>query len=151
MCLGVVFFGSNLFGTVCVSWTYMSISFSILGKFSFIIFSNKFSISCPSSFPSAIHMIWMLGCLKMSQRLLILFFFFFKLFLHAVLIECLVLPYIQNHFICILASSPSLLVPCRFFFMSLSVNFTSSFILLPYSRILWASRSPVFWTLMGIW
>ena len=49
MCVVVVLFGSKLFGTLCVSWTYMSISFTKLGKFSFIIFSNTFSISCSSS------------------------------------------------------------------------------------------------------
>ena len=41
-CLGVVLFGSNLFGILCASWTCKSIPFAKLGKFSFIIFSNKF-------------------------------------------------------------------------------------------------------------
>ena len=36
----------------CASCTCMSISFTTSGKFSFIIFSNKFSISCSSSSPS---------------------------------------------------------------------------------------------------
>ena len=31
ICLGVVFFVSNLFGTLCASWTCMSISFAKLG------------------------------------------------------------------------------------------------------------------------
>ena len=49
LCLGVVLFGANLFGTFCASWTCMSISFAKLGKFSFIISSKKFSISCSFS------------------------------------------------------------------------------------------------------
>ena len=50
--------------------------------------------------------------------------------------------------------TPPLMVPCRFFFISLRVNFISSFMLLLYSvsslsiLILWASLSDaVFWTL----
>ena len=41
-----------------------------------IICSNKFSISCFFSFPSGTPMIWMLGHLKMSWRILSLFSFF---------------------------------------------------------------------------
>ena len=52
MCLGVGLFVSILFWTLCASWTYMSISFARLGKFS-IIFSNRFTISCSFSFPLA--------------------------------------------------------------------------------------------------
>ena len=61
MCFGVVLFGSNLFGTLYASWTYMSISFAKLGKFRFIIFSNKFSVSCSSSSPSGISIILDVG------------------------------------------------------------------------------------------
>ena len=50
MCLGVCFLGSNFFGSLWASWTYWkSISFARLRKFSFILFSNKFSVSCSSS------------------------------------------------------------------------------------------------------
>ena len=76
MCLVVVSFMSNLFGTLCASWTYMSISFSKLWKFSFITFSNKFSISCSSSSPSGTPMLQMLVHLEMSQRLLSVSLFF---------------------------------------------------------------------------
>ena len=49
MCLGVFLFGSNFFGILWASWK--SIPFSTLRKFSFIICSNNFSISC-RCFPS---------------------------------------------------------------------------------------------------
>ena len=69
MCLGVFLFGSNFFGTLWASWTsWESISFNRLGKFSFIIFSNKFSISCYCSSPSGIPIIWILEHFRLSQR-----------------------------------------------------------------------------------
>ena len=33
------------------SWVFMSITFTILGKFSFTLFSNRFLISCSLSYP----------------------------------------------------------------------------------------------------
>ena len=97
VCLGVVLFGSNFFGTLWASWTsWKSISFARFGKFS-IIFSNEFSMSCSSSSPSGTPMIWMLECLKLSRRFLNLSSFFWTLFLHSVLVECLLLPSAPNH------------------------------------------------------
>ena len=83
MRLGVFHLGFILYGTLWVSWTWMTISFPILGKFStiitFSIFSWPFFLSSSSGAP----LTWMLGCLALSQRslrlssfLLILFFFF---------------------------------------------------------------------------
>ena len=43
MCLGGFHLGFILFGTLWVSWTWVIISFSILGKFSTIITSSIFS------------------------------------------------------------------------------------------------------------
>ena len=52
MCLDVFLFGFILLGTLCASWTWFTISFSVLGKFSAIITSNIFSgpffLSSPS-------------------------------------------------------------------------------------------------------
>ena len=49
MCLSVCFVGSNFFGILWASRTSLkSISLARLGKFYFIICSNKFSISCSS-------------------------------------------------------------------------------------------------------
>ena len=43
MCLGVDLLVSIQFGTLCASWTYMSISFTKLGKFSFYCFFKQVS------------------------------------------------------------------------------------------------------------
>ena len=87
MCLGVFHLGFILFGTLCVSWTWVIISFPILGKFSTII-SSIFSWSFILSSSSGTPMIRMLGHLTLSQmslRLssfpLILFSPMFHLFL----------------------------------------------------------------------
>ena len=96
MCLEVGLFASMLFGTLCASWTCMSISFIKLGKISFIIFSSRFPISCSFCCSSGTPMMQMLDLLKLSQGLLILssyFGFFFLL----VLIGCFLLPYFPNH------------------------------------------------------
>ena len=69
MCLGVFLFGSNFFGILWASQTsWNSISFAKLGKFSFIICSNKFSTS--SSSPYGTPIIQTLECLTLSQRFL---------------------------------------------------------------------------------
>nr|KAF6392633.1 hypothetical protein mPipKuh1_007822 [Pipistrellus kuhlii] len=69
MCLGVVLFGFLLFGILCASWICKTISFTRWGKFSVIISSNRFSVSCSLS-SSGTPIILMLVCLKLSQRLL---------------------------------------------------------------------------------
>ena len=43
ICLGVFHLGFFLYGTLCASWTWLTISFPILGKFSTIISSDIFS------------------------------------------------------------------------------------------------------------
>ena len=45
MCLGMFLPGFILYGTVCASWAWLPISFSMLGKFSMIISSKIFSYS----------------------------------------------------------------------------------------------------------
>ena len=78
--------GLILFGTLCVSWTWMTISFPILGKFLTIISSSIFSCSSFLSSYSGTLMIRMSGHLTLSQRSLWLssflcfLFFFFPLF-----------------------------------------------------------------------
>ena len=43
MCLGMLLLGFILYGTLCASWTWLTISFSMLGKFPKTIISSKFS------------------------------------------------------------------------------------------------------------
>ena len=83
MCLRMFHLGFILFGTLWVSWTWVAISFPILGKFSIIISSSIFLWPFFLSFSSVTPIIQMLGCLTLSQRslrlssfLLILFSFF---------------------------------------------------------------------------
>ena len=65
MCLGLFLLGFILYGTLCPSWTWLAISFSMLGKFSAII-SSKF-LSYPIFFSSSsgtpvirmlVHLMW---------------------------------------------------------------------------------------------
>ena len=82
ICLGVFHLVFILFRTLWVSWTWVAISFPILGKYSAIISSSLFSWPFFLSF-SGTPMIQMLGhftlfqrSLRLSSFLLILFFFF---------------------------------------------------------------------------
>ena len=69
MCLGVFCLGFILFVTLWVSWTWVIISFPILGNFSTIISSSIFSSSFFLS-SSGTPMIQMLGHLTLSWRFL---------------------------------------------------------------------------------
>ena len=117
---------------LCASWTCMSISFTRLGKFSFIICSNKFSISCSSSSPSGTPMIQMLVHLKLSHRFLNLSLVFWILVFSFCSDWLFISSCCSKSLIWIPASFPSLLVPCRFFFISLC-NFHFFLYFLPYS------------------
>ena len=123
VCLGFI-----LFGTLWVSWTWVAISFPILGKFSTIISSSIFSWPFFLSSSSGTHMIWMLGHLTLSQRslrlslFLLIFFFFFPLcfiyFHHSIfhltyLIFCLIIL---------------LLVPSRVFLISVIAFFKTDWL-----------------------
>ena len=73
--------GFILFGTLWVSWTWVAISFLILGKFATIISLSIFSWSFFLSSSSRTPMIQMLGRLTLSQRSLRLSSFLLILFL----------------------------------------------------------------------
>ena len=42
VCLGVFVFGLSLYGTFCASWTWVTVSFPRLGRFSAVISSDIF-------------------------------------------------------------------------------------------------------------
>ena len=88
MCLRMFHLGFILFGTLWVSWTWVAISFPILGKFSTIISSSNFSWLLFLSFSSGTpmirmlgHLAWSQGSLRLSSFLLILFSSLLHLFL----------------------------------------------------------------------
>ena len=83
MCLGVFLLGFILYGTLCASWTWLTISFSLLGKFSTIIsskiFSYPFFFSSSSGTPiiqMLVYLIWSQRSLRLSSALFILFTLF---------------------------------------------------------------------------
>ena len=83
MCLGMFLLGFILCGTPCASWTWLTISFSILGKFSTIIsskiFSHPFFFFSSSETPiiqMLVHLIWSQRSLRLSSVLFILFTLF---------------------------------------------------------------------------
>ena len=80
MCLGVFCLGFILFQTLWISWTWMVISFPILGKFSTIISSSIFSWPFFLSSSSGTLMIQMFRQLTLSQRSLRLSSFLLILF-----------------------------------------------------------------------
>ena len=82
MCLQVFQLGFILFGTLWVSWTWVAISFPILGKFSAVISSSILSSPFFLSSSSGTPMIQMLVCLTCSSGLWgcsFYYFFFFPL------------------------------------------------------------------------
>ena len=147
MCFGVCFLGSNFFGTLwAYRISYKPTSFASLGKFSFIICSNTFSISWSSSSPSGSPMIQMLEHLKLSQRFLSLSSFFLNSYFF-------ILFWLNFYFFFLLQIVD--LSPCflpftvgslYIFFISLCIVFTSLFCS-HTQLLLWAFWLPVFWTL----
>ena len=123
MCLEVFRLGFILFGTLWVSWTWVVISFPILGKFSNIISSSIFSWSFFLSASSGTPMIRMLVCFTLSltsQVVLISLysFFFFP--------PCFIYFYHSIFYLTYPISSASvilLLVPSRVFLISFMALF----------------------------
>ena len=80
ICLGMFFLGFILYGILCASWTWVTISFPMLGKFLTIISSNIYSDPFFFSSYSGSPIIQMLVHLVLSQRSLRLSSILFILF-----------------------------------------------------------------------
>ena len=93
MCLDLFLLGFILYVALWASWTWVAISFPILGNFSTIISSNIFS--CPFLLSSSgIPVILNVGCLMLSQRCLrpsslLLILFFFMVFCFSYFHQCI--------------------------------------------------------------
>ena len=124
VCCGVFHLGFILFLTLWVSWTWLTISFPILGKFSTIsylsIFSQPFFLSSSSGTP----MIPMLGCLTLSQRSLRLSSFLYILFSFFPSASFISTILSSTSLILSSASVILLLVPSRVFLISFFALFT---------------------------
>ena len=118
MCLGVIHLGFILFGTLWVSWTWVAISFPILGTFSTIISSSIFSWPFFLSSSSGTPMIQMLGCFTLSQKSLRLSSFLLILFSFFLSVSFIFTILSSTSLILSSASLILLFVPSRVFFIS---------------------------------
>ena len=121
MCLVMFLLGLNLYETVHASWTWLTISFSMLGKFSTIVSSKILSVPFFFSSSSAtpiiqmlVHLIWSQRSLRLSPVLFILFTLFCSL-------EVISTIYPSSSLICSSASDILLLIPSRVFLISVIV------------------------------
>ena len=125
MCLGLFLLGFILYGTLSASWTWLTISFSMLGKFSTIISSKIFSYSLIFYSPSGAPIIQMLVHLVLSQialRLCLVLFILFTLFCSTAVISTILS---SSSLIQSSASDMLLLIPSRVFLISVIVLFVS--------------------------
>ena len=130
MCLGVLLFGLILYGTLCPSWTWMTVSFSRLGKFSPVISSNMFSAPFYLSSPSGTPILWIFVHLILSQRALKLSSFLFILFPFFCLVAVISTTPSLSLLIHFSVSFSLQLIPSSVFFISVTVFFSSLFSLL---------------------
>ena len=145
MCLGEFLFGPNLFVILWASWTYMSISFTRLRNFSFIIFLNTISISCSSSSPSGtpdLDVGTFKGVLEVPKPLLIFMnsCFFILFWLNVYFFVLLQIIDLSSGFLPFSVDS----LYTFFYFIFHSLHF-----FLYFANILnqfWASWLPLFWT-----
>ena len=128
MCLGVGLFASILLGTQCASWTCMSISFTKLGKFSFITFQTDFQflalsllLLAPLWYKYWTSWSYPRGCLYYPK--------FSGFFFSSCCSDWLFFASLcSKSLIWFSAPSTLLLFPCKLFFISVSVSFLSDWI-----------------------
>ena len=122
MCLDVLLLGFILYWTLCASWTWLTISFPMLGQFSTIVSSKKFSVPFFFSSSSGTSITQMLVCLILSQRSLKLssiIFLLFPLFWSSAIISTILSSRSLFHSS---ASVNLLLFPSRVFLISVIVS-----------------------------
>ena len=140
----LVFLGMFLLGRLYPEWNFLcllswlTISFSVLGKLSIMISSKNFSHSFFFSSYSGTLIIQMFMCLILSQKYLTLssvFFSIFTLFWFSEVISTVL------SFSSLIHSSVSdilLLIPSRVFLISIFVLFVSVCLFFNYSRFVYA-------------
>ena len=135
MCLGLFLFGFILYGTLCASWTWVAISFPMLGKFSTIISSNIFSDPFFFSSSSGTPIVQMLVHLmsQTSLRLSSILFILFSLFCSLAVISTVLS---SSSLIHSSASVILLLIPSRVFLISVIVLLITVCLLFSSSRVL---------------
>ena len=125
MCLGIFLLRFILYGTLCASWNWWNISFSMLGNFSTIISSKifVFTFFLFSSFGNPVtqmlvHLILSQTSLRLSSVLFILLTLFFSSKVISTILSSSSLIYSY-------ASDILLLIPSRVFLISVIVLFVS--------------------------
>ena len=121
MCLDVLLPGFILPGILCASWTWLTVSFPMFGKFLAIISSNIFS--GPFSTPYGTPIMQMLVCLMFQISLRLSSLLFIHFFLYYFLWQWF-LPFCpKGHLLLYLIIL--LLIPSSVLFISLSLFFSS--------------------------
>ena len=140
MCLDVFLLGFILCGTLFASWTWLTSSSSMLGKFSTITSSKIFSYPFFFSSYSGTSIIQMFFLSILSQRSLRLssvlfnfFFFFFTLFCFS---ECFSTIFSSRSLIRSSVSDILLLISSGVFLISIFLLFVSAYLFFNYSSSL---------------
>ena len=125
LCLVLFLLGFILHGILCASWTWLTISFLILGNFLSIISSKIFSYPfffCSSSGTPIFQMLVLLIFSQKSLRLSLVLFILFTLFCSSAVISTTLS---SNSLIHSSASDILLLITSRVFLISVIVLFVS--------------------------